>query len=216
MVVARSVAEGAHVGNADGSRRVVLSCVGFCRLRDRRDARDPLLNETARRRSIRQPHLNLIRDDARLVTRHANRRILHQRTGRHIELPAVPRARDDGSPYRSLAQRAAAVEAEVVDGVIDAVDIEEADPAPVDVHLPCTARWNLADTRDCDEAHRVEMITASRGTALAFATVMEGSVKDLYLRLKNKQEGAIGYVIMWAMGVPVSVLFLIFLVRGCR
>lgn len=45
---------------------------------------------------------------------------------------------------------------------------------------------------------------------------MEGRVKDLYLRLKNKQEGAMGYIIMWAMGVPVSVLFLIFLVRGCR
>jgi hypothetical protein len=34
--------------------------------------------------------------------------------------------------------------------------------------------------------------------------------------LRSQQEkGAIGYVILWALGVPVSVLALIFLVRGC-
>lgn len=34
--------------------------------------------------------------------------------------------------------------------------------------------------------------------------------------LRNQQEkGAIGYILMWAMGVPVSVLLVIFLLRGC-
>jgi hypothetical protein len=40
---------------------------------------------------------------------------------------------------------------------------------------------------------------------------------DLLRRLREKQEGAIaGYVIGWLLGVPASVLFLIFILRGCR
>ncbi len=35
-----------------------------------------------------------------------------------------------------------------------------------------------------------------------------------YLRAKQ-EKGAVGYIILWAMGVPVSVLFLFFLLRGC-
>jgi hypothetical protein len=27
--------------------------------------------------------------------------------------------------------------------------------------------------------------------------------------------GAIGYIVLWALGVPASVLFVIFLMRGC-
>ena len=30
----------------------------------------------------------------------------------------------------------------------------------------------------------------------------------------QKQKGAIGYILLWAMGVPVSVLLLIYLIRG--
>jgi hypothetical protein len=29
------------------------------------------------------------------------------------------------------------------------------------------------------------------------------------------EKGAIGYILLWLMGVPASLLFLIFLVRGC-
>jgi hypothetical protein len=32
----------------------------------------------------------------------------------------------------------------------------------------------------------------------------------------NKEKGAVGYILMWLMGVPASVLFLIFLLRGCN
>lgn len=35
-----------------------------------------------------------------------------------------------------------------------------------------------------------------------------------YLRRK-REEGKIGYIILWLMGVPVSVLLIIFLLRGC-
>jgi hypothetical protein len=31
----------------------------------------------------------------------------------------------------------------------------------------------------------------------------------------QQERGAIGYVLLWAMGVPISVLAVIFLLRGC-
>jgi len=34
--------------------------------------------------------------------------------------------------------------------------------------------------------------------------------------MKNEREnGKVGYILAWAMGVPVSLLFLVFLLRGC-
>lgn len=37
------------------------------------------------------------------------------------------------------------------------------------------------------------------------------------MRLKEgiKQEGATGYILLWLLGVPVPILFLFFLLRGC-
>lgn len=32
--------------------------------------------------------------------------------------------------------------------------------------------------------------------------------------LKDKQEGAVGYILAWLLGVPASVLLVIFLLRG--
>ena len=32
----------------------------------------------------------------------------------------------------------------------------------------------------------------------------------------QQETGAIGYMILWAMGVPASLLFLVFLLRGCN
>lgn len=34
-------------------------------------------------------------------------------------------------------------------------------------------------------------------------------------RLIKKQEGAIGYILAWLIGIPIPVLFVIFLLRGC-
>jgi hypothetical protein len=31
----------------------------------------------------------------------------------------------------------------------------------------------------------------------------------------NKQKGRLGYILLWLLGVPIPVLFLIFLLRGC-
>jgi hypothetical protein len=35
------------------------------------------------------------------------------------------------------------------------------------------------------------------------------------MREFKDQKGKIGYIILWLMGVPASVLILIFLLRGC-
>jgi hypothetical protein len=35
-------------------------------------------------------------------------------------------------------------------------------------------------------------------------------------RAINQEQGAIGYIVMWLLGVPASILFLIFLLRGCN
>jgi hypothetical protein len=34
-------------------------------------------------------------------------------------------------------------------------------------------------------------------------------------RYRNGEKGAIGYVLMWLIGVPIPVLLVIFLLRGC-
>jgi hypothetical protein len=35
------------------------------------------------------------------------------------------------------------------------------------------------------------------------------------LQWRRKQEGKLGYILLWALGVPIPVLFVIFLLRGC-
>ena len=35
------------------------------------------------------------------------------------------------------------------------------------------------------------------------------------IQWSNKQQGKIGYLVAWALGIPVPILFLIFLLRGC-
>ena len=42
-----------------------------------------------------------------------------------------------------------------------------------------------------------------------------GSMKTLNERLL-REDGAVGYIFMWLLGVPASVLFVIFLLRGCN
>lgn len=35
-------------------------------------------------------------------------------------------------------------------------------------------------------------------------------------RQRQRQQGKIGYAILWLIGVPIPLLFLIFLLRGCN
>ena len=34
-------------------------------------------------------------------------------------------------------------------------------------------------------------------------------------QFRRKQEGKLVYILLWALGVPIPVLFVIFLLRGC-
>ena len=47
---------------------------------------------------------------------------------------------------------------------------------------------------------------------LAISTCDE---EELSMRDLKNQEGKIGYIILWFLGVPASILILIFLLRGC-
>ncbi len=40
-------------------------------------------------------------------------------------------------------------------------------------------------------------------------------MKKLYEKTLKKQEGAAGWVLLWLVGIPVPVLVILFLVRGC-
>ena len=36
-----------------------------------------------------------------------------------------------------------------------------------------------------------------------------------FRRLRSDQQGGIGYILLWLVGVPLPILFLIYLLRGC-
>jgi len=40
-------------------------------------------------------------------------------------------------------------------------------------------------------------------------------MNDEKMPVAGKQKGGIGYILLWILGVPIPVLLLIFLVRGC-
>jgi len=39
---------------------------------------------------------------------------------------------------------------------------------------------------------------------------------ERFRRWRAAQEGKLGYILLWALGVPIPVLFVIFLLRGCN
>lgn len=41
-------------------------------------------------------------------------------------------------------------------------------------------------------------------------------MRELIRLYAQRDEGAIGYILLWLMGVPASLLFLVFLLRGCN
>jgi hypothetical protein len=40
--------------------------------------------------------------------------------------------------------------------------------------------------------------------------------KEMSPSLVKDEQGAIGYILAWLLGIPASVLFVIFLLRGCE
>jgi hypothetical protein len=43
----------------------------------------------------------------------------------------------------------------------------------------------------------------------------EGGKKGMKLKEQIKQAAAAGYILLWLLGIPVPVLLLFFLLRGC-
>ena len=41
-------------------------------------------------------------------------------------------------------------------------------------------------------------------------------MKELIELYRQREDGAIGYLLLWILGVPASLLFLVFLLRGCN
>ena len=40
-------------------------------------------------------------------------------------------------------------------------------------------------------------------------------LNELERRLHSAREGAIGWILLWAIGIPVPLLLIFFLIRGC-
>jgi hypothetical protein len=38
---------------------------------------------------------------------------------------------------------------------------------------------------------------------------------EKFRQLRRKQEGKMGWILLWALGVPIPVLLVLFMLRGC-
>jgi hypothetical protein len=67
-----------------------------------------------------------------------------------------------------------------------------------------TKRPNCSKARQAMKSHPI-----SKGNAIF--------LKGHHMRLKDKikQAAATGYILLWLLGVPIPILFVIFLLRGC-
>jgi hypothetical protein len=45
---------------------------------------------------------------------------------------------------------------------------------------------------------------------------IRAKLADLRARSKAAQSGKIGYILAWALGIPIPLLLLIFVLRGCN
>lgn len=46
-------------------------------------------------------------------------------------------------------------------------------------------------------------------------TFFKDKEREMLLRDKIKQAGATGYILLWLLGIPIPILLIIFLLRGC-
>src|SRR5262245_2751640 len=107
------------------------------------------------RRGRRSPSLNLnqhgVALDLHVVALDALVLVHRVDAGRDVVLPAVPRTGHDYPVELALPERAAAVEARVVDGVEDPPDIEERDLLATRLNALPRAGRHVADRRDAHE-----------------------------------------------------------------
>jgi hypothetical protein len=49
----------------------------------------------------------------------------------------------------------------------------------------------------------------------AASAAIRGALNMLDLKSLKRQGGKIGYILLWLLGVPIPILILIYLLRGC-
>ena len=82
-------------------------------------------------------------------------------------------------------------------------------PAPVDTRTPLAkAQADLAAGHHDDAAKEFDEILEREPGSLA---ALRGRVPSL----RRQQEGRWGYILAWLVGVPIPILVLIYLLRGC-
>jgi hypothetical protein len=59
-------------------------------------------------------------------------------------------------------------------------------------------------------------LVRSRSAFTLLLLIGEVAMMNVKRRILDSEEGAIGYILAWFMGVPAIVLFAIFLLRGCN
>jgi hypothetical protein len=62
---------------------------------------------------------------------------------------------------------------------------------------------------------RLADCTVSRSTRQAAMNIINGFKQLRQLQELKRQEGAIGYIFAWLLGIPIPLLLLVFLLRGC-
>src|SRR5207253_8997021 len=48
-----------------------------------------------------------------------------------------------------------------------------------------------------------------------FRSITNKRISEMRLTNKIKEAGATGYILLWLLGIPIPILLLIFLLRGC-
>jgi hypothetical protein len=75
---------------------------------------------------------------------------------------------------------------------------------------------DLAETLQKNHGNPSKPVGTRPGRTVAGITLEATHMKRLMDRVRPKlQEGKMGYIFLWLLGVPVPILFLIFLLRGC-
>ena len=74
----------------------------------------------------------------------------------------------------------------------------------------------LSDRKPCSESPDASSVWHAACSPIAIPLTESLEVHmDKIRQWRSKQEGKLGYILLWALGVPIPVLFVIFLLRGC-
>ena len=79
-------------------------------------------------------------------------------------------------------------------------------------NLHCAHLWA---TDSSTASPPIDNAERNQASTLLYQSVEVG-MNNLKRRLFHNEEGAIGYIVAWFLGVPAIVLFAIFVLRGCN